>query len=305
MSFAQDTKKEILARVLPKDCCAVAAAYGIACFGKYFDARGVVLHTEQSAVAQYAKRLYARLGIEGKVYVKGKEESRIYEFAVKEPAQVEKMLALFGHDGGETALRINSRNFQCSHCVNSFTAAAFLCCGTMTNPEKEYNLEFLLSRYNLSQDFAALLTGQGFSPKYILRKGSHVIYFKASEQIEDMLTFMGAQNAALGIMQLKVMKDFRNKANRITNCETANIDKAVAASGVTLQAIAQLRRQGAWDALPESLRQAALLREEHPDLSLKELALLFDPPLSKSGLSHRMKKLEQLAHTLSKRAEHG
>lgn len=305
MSFAQDTKKEIMSREWPQDCCAVAAAYGIACFGKYFDARGVVLHTEQSAVAQYAKRLYARVGVEGKVYVKGKEESRIYEFAVKDPAQVEKMLALFGHTGTETTLHINSKNFACNHCVNSFAAAAFLCCGTMTNPEKEYNLEFLTGRFNLAQDFAALLTGQGFSPKYVQRKGAHVVYFKASEQIEDMLTFMGAQNAALGIMQLKVVKDFRNKANRITNCETANIDKAVAASGATVQAIRTLRRQGALDALPESLRQAAALREENPDLSLKELAALFSPPLSKSGLSHRMKKLEQLARALGERNKHG
>ncbi len=305
MSFSQQVKKEILARDLPKNCCAVAAAYGIACFGKYFDAHGVVLHTEQSAVAQYAKRLFARVGIEGKVYVKGKEDSRIYEFAVKEPAQVDKMLALFGHDGREPALRINSKNFSCDHCVNSFTAAAFLCCGTMTNPEREYNLEFLTGRYNLAQDFSALLTGWGFSPKYVVRKGAHVVYFKASEQIEDLLTFMGAQNAALEIMNLKVFKDFRNKANRITNCETANIDKTVAASSTTLRAIALLRGRHALDTLPDSLREAARLREENPDLALKELAALFDPPLSKSGLSHRMKKLEELARSIEERAQHG
>lgn len=305
MSFSQQVKKEILARDLPKNCCAVAAAYGIACFGKYFDAHGVVLHTEQSAVAQYAKRLFARVGIEGKVYVKGKEDSRIYEFAVKEPAQVDKMLALFGHDGREPALRINSKNFFCDHCVNSFTAAAFLCCGTMTNPEREYNLEFLTGRYNLAQDFSALLTGWGFSPKYVVRKGAHVVYFKASEQIEDLLTFMGAQNAALEIMNLKVFKDFRNKANRITNCETANIDKTVAASSTTLRAIALLRGRHALDTLPDSLREAARLREENPDLALKELAALFDPPLSKSGLSHRMKKLEELARAIEERAQHG
>lgn len=304
MSFSMTVKKEILSRELPKDCCAVAAAYAAACFGKYFDEKGVVLHTEQSSIAQYVKRLYARAGIQGKVYVKGKEESRIYEFAVKDPAEVDKLLALFGHSGRETTLRINSKNLVCDHCISSFVAAAFLCCGTMTNPEREYNLEFLSSRYNLAQDFSALLKGHGFLPKYVRRKGSNVIYFKASEQIEDLLTFMGAPGAALEIMNLKVYKDFRNKANRITNCETANIDKTVQASSETLQAIRFLREQDALEALPPQLYQAALLREENPDLALKDLAALFEPPLSKSGLSHRMKKIEQLAAQLRERNKH-
>lgn len=126
------------------------------------------------------------------------------------------MLALFGHTGEEPSLRINSRNFTCEHCVSAFVAAAFLCCGTITNPQREYNLEFLSVRYNLILDFEALLLGHGFAPKHTRRKGSNVLYLKASEQIEDLLTFMGASGAALEIMNLKVYKDFRNKANRIT-----------------------------------------------------------------------------------------
>ena len=298
MSFSQDVKKEIIERGLPSGCCAVAAAYGVACFGKYFDARGVVLHTEHSVVAQHVKKLFSRAGVEGKIYAKGGEESRIYEFAVKDPAEIQRMLELFGHSGTEPNLRINSRNFTCEHCVSSFVAAAFLCCGTITNPEREYNLEFLSGRYNLIRDFEALLLGHGFAPRHVRRKGSNVLYLKASEQIEDMLTFIGATNAALTIMNLKVYKDFRNKANRITNCETANIDKAVLASGETLEAIRFLRGRGAFDTLPAQLHEAALLREENPDLPLAQLACMFSPPLSKSGLSHRMKKIEQFAATL-------
>jgi hypothetical protein len=214
-------------------------------------------------------------------------------------------LQQFGHTGSEPSLRINSQNFVCEHCVGAFVASAFLCSGTITNPEKEYNLEFLSGRYQLMRDFSALLMGHGFAPKLTRRKGCNVLYFKASEQIEDMLTFMGASGAALQIMNLKVYKDFRNKANRITNCETANIDKTVAASSQTLEAIAFLREQGALDALPEPLRQAAAMREEYPDLSLKELAQQFSPPLSKSGLSHRMKKLEQLAKEQKERSQDG
>ena len=106
-------------------------------------------------------------------------------------------------------------------------------------------------------------------------------------------------------MNLKVYKDFRNKANRITNCETANIDKTVSASGQTLEAIAYLKKRGAFETLPAPLREAAALREQNPDLSLKELAGLVRPPLSKSGLSHRMKKLEQTAESLKERTRNG
>ena len=147
-------------------------------------------------------------------------------------------------------------------------------------------------------DFSALLTARGFVPRTILRKGSGVLYFKASEQIEDMLTFMGAQSAALEIMNLKVYKDFRNKANRLTNCETANIGKTASASAQTLYAIQLLRRRGALAALPEALQQAAAVREAYPTEPLKELAAHFPYPISKSGLSHRIKKLEALAAEL-------
>lgn len=303
VSFSQDVKKEILAHELDGDCCA-AAAYGFACFAKHFDAHGAAFYTEQSAVARYAKRAFARAGVIGKIRSKNGGENGGYEFSVRDPEEIRRMLALFGHTGDEPGLRLNDKNLATERCVSAFTAAAFLCSGTMTNPQREYNLEFLSSRYHLILDFEALLKGHGFTPRHIRRKGANVLYFKASEQIEDMLTFMGASGAALEIMNLKVYKDFRNRANRVTNCETANIDKTVSASGQALAAIAYLQKQGAFETLPEPLRQAAALRQAYPDLSLKELAERFDPPLSKSGLSHRMKKLEQTAQALRERAKH-
>lgn len=305
MSFSQDVKKEILAKELPKGCCAVAAAYGVACFGKYFDARGIVLHTEVPAVAQYAKKVLARAGIMGTVTAKGTDDSRMYEFAVKDPDEVHKMLTLFGHTGEETTLRINSRNFVCEHCASAFASAAFLCSGTMANPEKEYHLEFLSTRYNLMKDFEALLKAHGFAPRRTQRKGTNVLYLKASEQIEDMLTYMGASGAALQIINLKVYKDFRNKANRIANCETANIDKIVLANENTLRAVEYLERHGALKTLPEHLQAAAAMRAQYPDESLAALAARMQPAVSKSGLAHRMKKLEELAAAMRERSLNG
>ncbi len=297
MSFSGDSKKEIAAQPIRRPCCWVAAAYGIACFSKYFDTKGIVLHTERAFVAQWAKAAFAGAGVEGKVYVRG-EDGGSYEFAVKDPYEAEKALALFGHTGEETSLRIHRDIFLCDDCFAAFTAAAFLASGTATDPQKGYCLEFLTPRFRLSQDFEALLAEHGFQPGRAVRKGSYVLYFKSSEPIEDLLTTMGASGSALEIMQQKVYKDFRNRANRITNCETANIDKTVQANLETLEAIRFLEGCGALSSLPQPLQDAAALRRQNPDLSLAELVPLSKETLSKSGLSHRLRKIREKADSM-------
>ncbi len=302
MSFAGQVKKEISERQLRRPCCFTAAAYGVACFSKYFDTKGVVLHTERALVAQWAKAAFSAAGVEGKVYVRG-EDAGSYEFAVKDPFEAEKVLALFGHTGEETALRIHGDLFLCDECFAAFTAAAFLAAGTAVDPQKGYSLEFLTPRFRLSQDFEALLRQHDFTPGRAVRKGSNVLYFKSSESIEDLLTTMGAPGAALEIMQLKVYKDFRNRANRVTNCETANIDKIVQANRETLEAIQYLESSGALASLPAPLQEVAALRRKNPDLSLSELVACAKGPLSKSGLSHRLRKLREKAEELQKRSQ--
>ena len=153
--FSQDVKNEILHRKIVRSCCVTAAAYAVACFGKYFDDRGVVLQTENEGIAQLAQKLYARCGITGTVISKGRGTGLIYEFSVKDPEQVQKMLNLFGHTGRETTLRIRPDCFKCQKCGSFFISTAFLCCGTATDPEKEYNIEFLSPRHSLSQQLEA------------------------------------------------------------------------------------------------------------------------------------------------------
>lgn len=116
MSFSQDVKNEILHRKIVRSCCVTAAAYAVACFGKYFDDRGVVLQTENEGIAQLAQKLYARCGVTGTVISKERGTGLIYEFSVKDPEQVQKMLNLFGHTGRETTLRIRPDCFKCQKC---------------------------------------------------------------------------------------------------------------------------------------------------------------------------------------------
>ena len=298
MSFSQEVKNEILRRKISKPCCNMAAAYAVACFGKYFDDRGVVLQTENEGVATFAQKLYRRCGVQGAVLSKERTTGPVYEFSVKDPAEVAKLLTLFGHTGKEPTLRIRPENFKCQSCMQAFISTAFLCCGTMTDPEKSYNLEFLSTRHYLSQQLEAMLAEHDFHPHRALRKGANTIYIKAADHIEDLLTFMGAGGAAMRIMNQRLYNEMRNKTNRLSNCETANLGKSVQATVQVQLAIEKLQAAGAMNTLPENLRQTAKLRMQYPDLPLAKLAQKFDPPVSKAGLSHRMKKIQEAAARL-------
>lgn len=302
MSFSQDVKNEILRHRISKPCCSVAAAYAVACFGKYFDDRGIVLQTENEGVAAFAQKLYRRCGIRGDVLRKERPTGPVFEFSVKDVVEVERLLELFGHTGKEPTLRIRPENFKCQHCVQSFIAAAFLCCGTMTDPEKSYNLEFLSTRHYLSQQLEAMLAEHDFNPHRALRKGANTVYIKSADPISRICSpSWGPGNLPPCVSWTSAMyNDMRNKTNRLSNCETANLGKSVQAAVQVQLAIEKLQAAGAMSTLPENLRLTAKLRMQYPDLPLAKLAQKFDPPVSKAGLSHRLKRIQEAAAAWTK-----
>ena len=303
MSFASRAREEMAQRSLQKDCCVRAAAYGLACFAKYFDAKGLVIQTEQPHTVQMAQQLFARCGVQGEILQKQRPSGVLYEFNIRTPEQVRRMHELFGTTGSETSLQIDPGLIRCQTCVSAYIGAAFLCSGTMTDPQKEYNLEFLTARTNLAKDFEALLAEHEFAPHRTHRNGVNLIYVKTGANVQRLLSFMGAVNAAEQMGTLKAFKQVRNQTNRQTNCDTANLGKIARANAQTLKAIRFLEQQHALETMPEVLQQAAEMRMKYPDLSLAALCACFDPAVSKSGLSHRMKKLEAAADSLRKRLE--
>ena len=135
MSFASQAREEIARRSLQKDCCVRAAAYGIACFAKYFDASGLVLQTEQELTTQVAAQLFARCGVQGEIVRKERPSGVVYEFSIRAPEQVARMHELFGTTGTETSLQIDPGLIRCQTCVSAYIGAAFLCSGTVTDPQ--------------------------------------------------------------------------------------------------------------------------------------------------------------------------
>lgn len=302
-SFASHAREEIAGRSIQKDCCVRAAAYGIACFAKYFDARGLVLQTEQLQTVHAAQQLFARCGIRGEIREKQRPNGAFYEFNISDPEQTARMHELFGTTGSETSLQIDPHMIRCQTCVSAYIGAAFLCSGTVIDPQKEYNLEFLTSRTNLARDFEALLAEHEFAPHRTRRNGVNLIYVKTSANVERLLSFMGAFDAAEQIRAQKAFKQVRNQTNRQTNCDTANLGKTARANAQTLKAIRFLEEHDAVSTLPDALKEAAAKRMQYPDLSLMALCGCFEPPMSKSGLSHRMKKLEAIAENLRQNLE--
>ena len=180
-------------------------------------------------------------------------------------------------------------------CRASFLLGAFLAGGSVTEPRKRYHLELATPHLQAGREVEALLRDMGYEPKNVQRQGNGVTYFQQSAHIEELLTRIGAPAAAMEVMAAKVEKEMRNTVNRRVNCDAANVDKAVAASREQVEARTRLTDAGIVATLPVKLQEVAVARLLQPELSLSELAETFDPPLTKSCLNHRMRKLMELA----------
>ena len=167
--------------------------------------------------------------------------------------------------------------------------------GSVTDPTKGYHLELTTTHRSVARELSTLLREENFDPKEVQRGANHMTYFKQSEAIADFLTVIGAPLAAMELMNAKAEKDLRGGVNRRVNCDAANLDKAVEAAQSQIKAIRSLLERTGLEDLPPKLSEAARLRLDNPDLTLTELAALCDPPITKSSLSHRLKKLAELA----------
>lgn len=297
MSFSSQVKNELVKIEYENSCCKKSLLYGMALFSKMFSFREISFQTENEPTALLFKGLLKELcNIDVGINVSPSGKS--FSIVIEDSQTASKLMTYFGHDRSETSLRINVSNFTCPACQNAFLAGAFLSCGTVSTPEKNYHLEFTIAYRNLSKSFVTLMQEMELSPKTTNRKGYNIIYFKESEQIEDFLYIMGASASMFDLMNVKIVKEIRNSANRKANCETANIDKMIKAASPQIAAIMKIQDKKGLDYLPESLKTMAEIRLDNPDSSLQELSEMFDPPLSKSGVNHRLKKLVKIAEEL-------
>lgn len=183
-------------------------------------------------------------------------------------------------------------------CQRAFLRGAFMSVGSISDPEKGYHLEFDCSDEAKAKQLQDLIRCFDIESKIILRKKYHVVYLKEGSAIVDLLNVCEAPVSLMNLENLRILKEMRNSVNRRVNCETANIAKTVTAAARQVEDIEYLREHYGFQNLPESLRQMAEVRLENPDAPLKELGEYFDPPIGKSGVNHRLRKLSELAERI-------
>ncbi|MCI9643814.1 MAG: DNA-binding protein WhiA [Oscillibacter sp.] len=301
MSFSFDTKNELCKLPVQRRCCAQAETYGILLYCHTFSSSEVRIITENPNFAARLPRLFHRafdLRFDRQPG-QGEEPRGKMIFQITDREKLDHIIDLLGYDPRQSlALHVNFAMVEEECCRAAFFRGCFFAGGSITDPSKRYHLELTSSHLQASRELEVLLRESGYPPKSVARNGSAVTYFKQSDQIEDFLTLIGAPAAAMRIMSTKVEKGIRNSVNRRLNCDSANLDKAVEAAQSQGAAIRRLHAAGRLAELPDKLQETAALRLAHPELSLSELAEAFDPPVTKSCLNHRLRKLMELAGKL-------
>lgn len=305
MSFSVSVKEELCSISPDSAALSKAECYGLLLFGRAFQGEKIALLTEnERTVRRYQRLVQEVTGVPVAVEAeKGHPSSRFLHAEVETAQDRERVLGCFGHASGRVSLRINRAVLEEEGCAGAFLRGAFLSCGALADPEKEYHLELYIPFYNLACDLQLLLAECALSAKMIPRKGGYVLYLKESEAIEDFLTLTGAVQSAFSIMNIKIYKDLRNHANRRLNCDSANIDKTVAAAAEQIADIKLIEARRGLSSLPQELAQLARLRLENPELSLRELGDLLAQPISRSGVNHRLKRLHAIALELREKTD--
>lgn len=295
ISFSNQVKQELCTTITDRDK-AYACLYGMLLFARQFRQDEILLQSESEAFYELMPRLFRQVfGDRVQPRMETGQHGTLYSVSLTDPEQVRIVLERYHITLPERPLEMTN---VVTNSLGAFTAGAFLSCGSMTDPNKEYHLEFVLPCSQLEEPFSQILLAIGVNAKTVLRKGMPVVYLKHSEQIEDLLTFMGAQQGTIDFINIEILKNVRNKANRISNCDMANINKVMLAAERQIKDILLIDERMGLDALSPDLQQMALLRMDNPELSLKELGELLDPPIGRSGVNHRLKRLQVLADSL-------
>lgn len=299
MSFSSDAKAELCRAKIDKKCCAVAESYGVLLYCNTFTPGEIRIITASDAFAARLPRLFRRAFSLAFDVLPGEGALGKRSFIIRDREKIARIFESFGADADATLSHHVNFGVIEEECDRvSFLRGAFLAGGSVTDPEKRYHLELATPHHSVSRESYSVLLELGFTARETQRGGNHLLYFKQADVIADFFTALGAPATAMGVMTAKVDKEMRNEIMRKINCDSANADKVVSAAQEQLGAIRRIARTVGLDALSEPLRDAALLRITNPAASLSDLAQLSYPKVTKSCLSHRLRKIMELAETI-------
>ena len=289
MSFSADVKEE-LEKVIPASRhCQLAELAALIYFGCKISGdaeRGY--EVEVTSENPFVARKYFTL-LKKTYIINGNVESKALQ-AVK----------ILDENGSLSGMleEVNPVLIKKSCCKRAYLRGAFLCLGSMSDPHKGYHLEFVCEYETWAEQIRQVIGSFDLEAKIIKRKKYYVVYLKEGEGIVDLLNVMGAHRLLMELENLRVEKEVRNSINRQVNCEAANITKTVTAASKQIEDILYLQRHYGLSNLPDNLRQMAETRLEHPESSLQELGGYLNPPVGKSGVNHRLRKISEIAEKL-------
>lgn len=287
MSFTAEVKNELCEGIIPQ------ALVDTFKYGLLYPVRKECpyLTTEHKCVEQCFSELFSN-------YISYEQKKRKDSLNFKITINTDRLNEKYGfyYNG------IN-RSFVSGNDIDTgiFLRGVFLSCGSVSVQKAGYHLELSVRSKEKCEQLYNLIHEQGMKINRSVRRGIPYLYSKDSENISDFLTFIGAMQGSMEIMNIKIYKGFRSNINRKVNCEAANIGKTVAASAKQIEDITFITECGEYEKLPSDLKELASLRTENPDISLSELGKLFDPPISRSGVNHRIERIRKIADELRER----
>ena len=313
MSFASEVKNELSRVETEKKCCQLAeiagflrvsGSIGLAGLGKF---KIIVTSENPAVIRHYKKLLHDYFDVETNLEV-GESSSvgkkRAYKITIDADNRSEQILRETGillvREGNNyISDGIYDGIVRSKCCKRAYLRGIFMGAVTMSDPEKSYHLEIVCGTETLSHDLKKLINSfVDLQAREFKRGKNFVVYMKKADYVADMLGIVGADTHSLVIENTLVEKSVKNEANRMANCDNANTDRMVAAAMKQIMAVEKIEEKKSLSWLPEKLREVALLRKEHPDISIKELGEMCDPPLKKSGINSRLKKIEEIASKL-------
>lgn len=294
MSFSSETKAELCRLPVSRMCCAVAEAYGILLYAHTFSHTEICMMTSCEPLARRIPPLFARaFGVTVRLPDVGAGRITI---KLTDPASLERIFSVLGYDFKyHMSYHLNRNVIEEDCCRAAFLRGIFLAAGSVAGPDKKTHLELTTSHHALCREVMSLMLDMNLAPKLATRKSASLLYWKDTAGAEDFLTLIGAPLSAMQMMQAKVEKQLRNQVNRQVNCETANVIKASNAAATQVAVIRRALDRCGWELFPDTLHETIRLRLADTTASLAELAAQFDPPISKPGLSHRLRRIVSIA----------
>ena len=305
MSFSGKVKEELAKQISSARHCKIAEISALlhTC-GKFDTAKKLHFHAENDAVVRkYFTLLKKTFNIDTEISVR--ESS--YSVTLNDETQIKKVLEgtkLVCEELESGALSLNSKLvIQQSCCKRAYIRGAFLASGSISDPEKGYHFEIVCFDEERARQLQDMIRSFDIDAKIVLRKKSYVVYVKEGAQIVDLLAVMEANVSLMNLENIRIVKEMRNSINRRVNCETANINKTVNAAVKQTEDIKLVEKMVGFQNLNSSLAEIAELRLRYPEATLKELGMMLDPQVGKSGVNHRLRKLSEMADELRKNEE--